>query len=478
VLSMLKTILNSEGYGLSKVNLIKSNVDYDAFVLLFMQDKDIRNTKEWEREAIANWTIETNTDTYTDIIGDDTFQDVDWLYKFDTVETLDNGGNFVAASDYYLVPETGTYRFYVNIQDFAITAEDNAGTPVSIKDDDGTAGKLTVKFMFYDNNTSSVIYSYTDNLAFPGSHDSYIDTKYVELTAGTRVSVYVQVTGEAQVATGQTSAFSINITDSPVEMDTSRYYGAGSTVDITPLLPDISALEFISKVFKYLNIYTFYREETKTLELYSGRADTVEADEIELIEVSEQFEEPANYWFRFATDKAAAPDDLYLDNGKDIDKELKFDFSRTLISDSFRVFNSVTNVIPVMWQGDNVSPLKWQDRFSPPSWSTKGNLRVLEYLGKESVGDYYQTYGNVNDTNWASRKLYPKFAEIDPRELYRYELTLQGVTLVGKAQIRSIWNLYDQSWFKRPLYVKGYGVYWLEKAEQINGDMYKLTFIK
>jgi hypothetical protein len=39
-------------------------------------------------------------------------------------------------------------------------------------------------------------------------------------------------------------------------------------------------------------------------------------------------------------------------------------------------------------------------------------------------------------------------------------------------------KLYDQTYFKNPLFIVGYGRYWLESAEQRIDNIYKLELIK
>jgi hypothetical protein len=55
------------------------------------------------------------------------------------------------------------------------------------------------------------------------------------------------------------------------------------------------------------------------------------------------------------------------------------------------------------------------------------------------------------------------------------ELEGDYIELIARMELD---KLYDQTYFKSPLYISGYGRYWLNSAELIKGDIYKLELIK
>jgi hypothetical protein len=101
----------------------------------------------------------------------------------------------------------------------------------------------------------------------------------------------------------------------------------------------------------------------------------------------------------------------------------------------------------------------------------------MKYDGIVS-GGYFLTFGGVGElTNETDVKQIPTFSEPNILEYHRYDLTLEGCGLTCIAKI-DVLNLKNNKYFKYPLNVDGYGMYYLIEAEQINGDLYKLKLVK
>ena len=491
VITIIKNIVESEGCDIARIMDIDDPLNY---YLLFTQDKDIRNSKEWEKDALFEATAETNQ-TYTETVTGGATSPTAFELSENMVlpsETVDNGNNYNTSTGVYETTETGTYRFIAPYS-FRISC-DNVITDASIEIG-FKRGLISSDRIFYETiDIPDADWGVDREVFLTGE----IDTKYINEGGSGDVNMYVKVTGDVATSTGVDVEIRLDHVVEPDSVgwpsdkelivsrfynDTSRWYGEGSTVEMSNVVPDISALDFLSKVFNYLNIYAYYRPEIKTLEIAITREDEPEQTTLELVDIEQQFDERTNYWLRFATDKAGAPDDIYFDNDQGIDAEIKFDLSRTLISDCFRVFRASSVQIPILWEGGDKSPLRWEDRFSPPAWKTKANLRILQFDGRLDMttltpaGTYNLTFGGNATSNNENRKVIPLFSEIDIETLHRYDLELQGETLTGTCRL-DFAKLKDQSLFKYPVWITGYGKYWLLEAEQINGDLFKLTLIK
>jgi len=465
---LIELILNEEGYNVEWTENIY-NVDLNTLYLLYMQDNAIRNSKEWEKSAIFE---ATGTGSYTDSgTGDAGFSIVQKLRW--ATENYDNGDNFTGANtdnigdNIYTVPETGTYRFIatLNLQLVkpSLGTIDSEYVLISLKQ-----GSTSIYYRYYlaaditwDGNTADITH--------------VIDTLPREFEKDTAISIYVEFHGNITMAGGGSWTMYINQLSGSIFYNTvSRYYGYGSTVDFSALVPDMRVIDFFSKLFNYLNFYNFYRQELKTLQIEHGRIEQATAATIDPVLVTEPLEEVVNYEMKYNTDKAEPPDDDYFDNAGTVERTINFAFSRTLINDCVRVFGNVTPKIPVLWSDGN--PSQWSEVIEPPKWKTKGNIRVLSYTGQAN-GSYTLTYGGSATANSSSESDYPEFEELDIVEFHRYDLELQGAGIEINSRI-DIAKLYDQTYFKAPLYIEGYGRYWLQEAQQVIGDIYKLKLIK
>lgn len=456
--TIFETVLNQEGFGVTWGENIQDSFDISDYYLLYTQDNRLRNSSQWEKDSVffaeyinAGTTSGTGTS-------------IDWKHKpvFNT-EQFDIGENFYLTT--YDVPETGTYRFQCRL---FLTFTIISGTL--------TEEIFTVKII-RDNGTQTVLSTFGFLAAdLTGrSIEVNLDTKPTELQKNDEV--YIEINWRASQPGG--GSYSLRITDydtSTFYNSVSRYYGAGSTVQLSTLLPDLKAADFFAKVSKLMNFYSFYREELRVLEIQHGRQELAPATTITPREQVEELTDDSNYWLRFTTDKAIPPLDVYVDNDSVNDDSIRFDFSRTLILDCVRVFGSASPQIPVLWkEGD---PTTWNSFLELPPWETKANLRIARYNGQQT-GNYRLTYGlGVGGTNYTARTAYPQFVEPNIASFYAYELSIMEGTAIELIARVTTGLLYDQTMFRLPVWVEGYGAYWLDEATQLSGDIYKLKLIK
>lgn len=451
-------LMNAEGYNITWASNL-FNIDLDNVYLMYTQNNAIRNSKEWEKSAIATATLsglvsQSGTGDWT----------IALTKQLEFTAILDNGSNI--SGDTYVIPETGTYRFKcmtstritkpadATISFHTLTIELRVGaTPIYVR-------TITAGDIVFDATQATVAHT--------------IDTYPTEFTASDVVSIHFSFDGDITIIGGWTVQMIHSSGSNTFENSVSRYYGGNSTIDFAQLLPDMKVLEFIGDVSKYLNLYSYYREELKTLEIEHGRKERIPVLTITPIQVSENLEEVSNFTLEFNTDMAAPLDNIYVDLSGQNESNLRFKFSRTLISDTIRIFGTTTPQIPVLWKEGN--PLSWQEAYTPPNWNTKANLRLLEYNGVGS-GNYTLTYGGDSSANEQARPTYPLFKELDISSYNRYEMGAEGTQMPITARM-DISKLYDQTYFKNPVFVSGHGRFWLLEAEQIKGDIYKLNLIR
>ena len=491
VLDLITTIINSQGFWVDSIPL-KASLNYQDWMLMFTQDNDILNTNDWKEDAmfkvrpvvsvgpvepVRRYTFTTDGSTFS-IAQQLDFKQTDYI----------NTNYYSQSTNKFTAQVAGTYRLILPYSLVLSAQYETTSNVISLRIKKSSGGYI------YAGKVIEPVWQ-TVAGAQVGYVSGYVDTRYVHILEGEQFEVEFTWEGNTTVSVTEiwvdtVVTFDDNTAwnDDNKRIDTmfyneaSRYYGINSNVEIANLLPDMTALDFISKVFEYLNIYAFYQEETKTLELHHGRTDQQSIAEIELFDVKEDLTEKQNYWFRYSTDKADPPKDQFFDQGGLAETEIKLDFSRTLLARCYRLLKAQVINIPVLWSGSDKSPLAWGDRNDPPTRKTKANLRIMVMDDPAAICDHLYTFNTLSGSVSAQTHSYPKtapsFKEILPQNYYQYEMMLQGATITGKAHILETWNLYDQSWFKKPLHVKGKGVFWLQEAKQIEGDIYELVLIK
>ena len=463
--TIFETILHEEGYGITWASNVY-NTDLDDLYLLMMEDHRIRNDAEWEKSAV----FEAEGDGESQNVTQPSAPAYIWNVKLQfPTENYDNGGNFTGSSgtgvsdNIYTIPETGTYRFQCDIKlTFQISGATITTDTISI----GIYNATTTAWLYrrdYDSGDLDAFNSITEEM----------DTMPVELTADDQI--YVRVIWDTATSG---YPYTLTITQGGDEVfynSVSRYYGAGSTVSFSRLVPDMKALDLFEMVCNYLNLYTFYREETHVLEIQHGRQDQSSAATFYPVDYSEEVQPMVNYEFVQNTDKALPPDNIYVDNSAPYEDSLSFKFSRTLFGNCMRLIADTSVLIPILWSDGD--PENWFNVIDPPEWKTKGNYRILRYTGTESYS-YTLTYGGDYTANSETKTVIPVFEEVDIEAFHRYETVIMegsGVVFYSPVDMN---RLYNQDYFKSPVMVYGFGMYWIKEAEQISGNIYKFKALK
>ena len=357
---------------------------FKRLFLLFTQYDQIRNSDTWLKTAL--FTAEKNQSIEL-VISSPDFTLAETQLSLD--ELTDNGGNF--ASNTYTAPETGTYKF-----DLSTYYSLSLGA---------TAGNITGKVTTRIKKNTTVICEDEHTLANQITQNFTITltTGYIELAAGDTIKIYTQVSGTFD-GTISTEKY---ITAYPELSNTlSRYYGSGSTVRMSGILPDVLATDFLNDVFNYFALFPLYDVELRTVYLYQMQPSQTVIDLSDRINTSDgvTFELPENVnfklsfaddgndkFYKFAVENNYIEDGSYeLDNGAKDTKEIRL----ARFSDTYMDYPDFLSSTPAdNWQFK--IPKLWSD-LTGSKWATKFNLRILYYEGH---ADFSYTMNHGAESN-------------------------------------------------------------------------------
>jgi len=376
---------------------------FSAIYLMFTQTNEIRNTEEWKEAELISGSGDLDlTDNTIYMYG----PLVDWDRADDYFQTtfigtgeFDTGLNWDATNKWYLVPETGTYRFKLTVDGDAYLRTETSAVPTGLI----TYAQFTISLKI--NNTTVLARVYIDDA--DGSENSemifnnyVIDSDYYELQAGDKISIHtyynVRIAPTVQsVYWTYTSAINFTLTN-----QVSRYYGYGSTVNPALIMPDLKVNDFLKMVFFHYGITPQYSIATNIVRLDVFEKTQTGTDINTLIDPltgAIDYLEAFDFEVNFADDSA---DKFALDyykrnpletgnykasNGNKVKKLFQSDFSNTILQAAYRLDADVVK-IPVMWseipEGNNYTTT------TVPDWKTTFNLRLLKLSGVESTNAY------------------------------------------------------------------------------------------
>ena len=355
---------------------------FKRLFLLFTQSDQIRNSDTWLKTALFS-AKQTAEETFNPVIP---FAYNTWDYTeripFDNDSTdgaFDNGGNFDnSAGNYeFIVPETGTYNitavFDVEVQQFGFSTVD-------------------IDFEFYiKKNSGTVIIQQNDSSTSPSvTKTANLSTGYIELTQGDAIYASFYVISRNTGGSSE-SAADINVLGTSFFNAVSRYYGYGSTVEMSSILPDVLATDFLNDVFNYFALFPLYDVELRKVYLYQMQPSQTVINLSDRINTSDgvTFELPENVnfklsfaddgndkFYKFAVENNYIEDGSYeLDNGAKDTKEIRL----ARFSDTYMDYPDFLSSTPAdNWQFR--IPKLWSD-LTGAKWSTKFNLRILYYEG-------------------------------------------------------------------------------------------------
>lgn len=459
---LLTRIFNHYGVGLTTQGL-----NGDEY-LLFMQESDVRNSNEWKQDNY----LEAEDEVIDYQLNTQAAGGMTWATKLELTEVKDEGGNY--ASGKYVIPETGTYRFKAAVNKMDFTFEDDQGNPATLNFG-GTDDRVKVSFQFRKNGTMihelAVVETILGGLSV--ITDSYeLDTLPVEFTAGDEIELYVVLTATVSFIMGGTqSRFTASLDTVTETNELSRWYGAGSTIEIENVLPDMSVTEFIKATAEFLNMDIFYDDRLGIVTLRAANGLPY-ATPITAWEIDSVVDEPKDTLIEFATDKVLPPPNQYISVLGLAQVERKLSYSRTYIGRSGRVGID----IPVLWNSGR--PTDVNQWMTPPEQKTRGALRILRKADDVSAS-YVLTYGGDNTSSRETKTTHIAFEELDTYSLHLRDAARveQYVTAFAKLELS---KLQDLTYFKNTITLQDrytaerYAIQLLQ-AEQVDGEIFKLT---
>lgn len=357
---------------------------FTPLYLLFTRSNEIRNDEDWKETALINvGKTAAQTIALTVTASPKEFTLSDTLITFNDVSDphFDNGNNF--ASNVYTVPETGTYRFIFDA---------SASMPLGTLPGDLSG---TVKFNIYADAVKIAESTYTIlNQPTNSISNLIVDSDYIELAAGAGVSCFVNIFGE-YTGTMSSGDIVVSVTCTLVNK-VSRYYGYGSTVDISKLMPDIKINDFLKIVFQHFAIMPQFSHETNIVRLNvwqrqqsiydittfvnpkSGQLEYFEAFDYDLKFAEDRSDSYAQFWYSRNINNTG---DHKSNNGSNVKKLFQSAFSNTIMHGSYQVDNDRT-AIPILWQDIPVGvTLNSFDNDAVPEWRTTFNYRIVQDAG-------------------------------------------------------------------------------------------------
>jgi hypothetical protein len=265
--------------------------------------------------------------------------------------------------------------------------------------------------------------------------------------------------------------YAMRIHSAKFEITPSRWYGAGSKIEISDILPDKRVLDWFRDLFKYLNIDVFYRKETNQVTLIHSVFDKEAVARLEVWDYEEDLAEKTNYLLEYNTDKQVPPENETLDFGGLTTETVKFSYSRTYFQECFRL---IDEQIPTLWEQND--PRKFNSEV--PERKTESNSRLLTYRETNSTG-YNLTFGGELDqsetTDGAAVALWQ---ELRIKEFWANSLSKENTNVQFKAKLTTeqILNFYNQSYFKAPIEIYNgdwsLGLVQVLEAQQMGGTIF------
>lgn len=447
--------------------------------ILFMQENEIRNSKEWKQNAVlearplkSGGTVPGNIKRYhtSGTIGSFTITED---LEFDDI-TSNKGLSWNATTNKYTALETGTYIFKMPYSFRLLRSQSTTDSFITVQ--------------LYNHTTASSIQSVFDTSGTGWSFDikclsGTLNSFPIELTAGDQIGAQIRWYGTTaagswelwidHIITFETLTWdsTIDKIKSSISVDASMWYGADSTVEISKVLPDMGVLDFIRATVDYLSADLFYDDRQEVVTLRAR--DTILTDQsVTVWDAFSQIEEAQDTLLELATDKVQPPDNYYInvDGVSQITK--KIDYGRTYIGQCGRVG---LDSIPVLWNsGDPISFDQW---YTPPEVKTRGSLRLLRKVNP-ITSSYTLTYGG-EAANSETRTSVLTFEEIDVYSMHIKDAALVREYFTCYAKL-DISKLQDLTYFKARLnlvdrFTGAYvGKINLLQAEQVEGSIFKL----
>jgi hypothetical protein len=430
--------------------------------LLFTQDSAIRNSDDWMQEAYFRAHVGSYGLSASDSgTGTDTFSITMQLDY--SVEDDDEGGNF--ASDTYTVPEDGTYRFKAR---YSLTYTRPATATVS---------SLSATVQIRRNGSAAVTQAVSVDLStlVNDTVTGEVDLLPMEMQAGDTVAVVA--TFDGQIVPDGGGAWTVSLTETNTETsnyfynELSRWYGTGSTIEISDILPAMSVIDFLRAVTNALAIEIYYDDANGIVTLKAGGHNTGQTVEVEAFNIERTIDDINSVVVEFETDKVRQPGSYFYDKDDSTSEAtVKLPVARTLRTRCGRV--GIT--IPTLWNSGD--PLASEQYFLPPAQKTRGAMRIVRKL-PALTDSYTLTYAGGSATQSTVLNL----QDVDYYALNVYDYCRVPVTYTATARM-DVEKFRSMEYFKKNLLIRdrytdeGF-LTQLISAEQIDQNLFKLTLV-
>jgi len=420
--------------------------------LLYTQDNNVRNSNQWLQDSV--FVGEEETISYFDTTTPVGL--LEWDEKIAVTTVTDNGSNW--SGDEYTIPEDGTYRFILKIEKYYVEFyDDQGGVPVIAVIPPDVDGTCRLTFSIKKNGTDLIRVRTIETLT-SGLYniidltDIEVDTKPIQLSAGDVITFHTELFGNIKSFSIGTMLFARqDLTTTVISNQLSRWYGAGSTIEVSTIVPDMTVLDFIKAVLNDFNLDVFYNDLTGQALIRSGKDMSV-AGTLVLFNWEQDIQQQADVLLEFKHDKARVPDDYLIKFSSPTRDEEVIDMAtaRTYVGSCWRLFGNSTAQIPVLWQAGD--PADWQQAELPPAQLTTAALRFVQRLPNASQ-PYKLTYGGDAAQNEDTISSALQLTDIDYRTLHLYDRSLQDVVISGRVVNIPINKLADMTYFRRPVEV-------------------------
>lgn len=435
VAEMLRLIF--KGYDL-KGNIFTVNNWFAYIYEMFTGSSDIRNNEDWQETSLLSGEGDCTKNQDVPITATTNPFLIEQTSDMDFTDPLfDNGPNW-NAGNYYLVPETGTYRFKATVTG---GVDIRTGSLTQPPTNSLVSTELNLKIISANLGTIALYQKIDATPTNPGREinlDIDLDTDFIELQKDDQISFYTSYDGAVQNTTFPTTWYARIYTAFAVTNQVSRYYGYGSTVEIAKLMPNMKVNEWLSDLFSHFAIIPQYSNETNIVRLDTWQKQTTGVDlsySLDPLTAEADYMEPFSYEVRFADDSSdaygqdwfkrnKAEDGNYIaDNGEKVLRIFQSAYSNTVVQKSYQLLVGTDPQvkIPVFWQDVPKSePFKPEILADLPAWRTNFNRRLLVYMGF-TAEEFQFGYHNPGSGRAVTSIQYVQFAPYDWESLVSVE---------------------------------------------------------
>lgn len=429
VKQLIDKIFNSVGVGVtwdvSPIYESEINNTYE----LYNKTTDIRNSNEWLRDSGFRCDTEVGA-------AQQTFNSVGMCKVSGVIQLLTTNENYTPINGRLTIPESGTYFLNI-IYNFQVTISgDTNNVP-----EDTTYGNIIIK-----KNGGEYRRARHKLATLGGSVSGVLVMPPSELQANDYLTFHFEGETEYLAFSGITVFTSIQAGTDVFTFGGSRWYGAGSTIEIKDILPKKKVLDWFRDIFKTLNIDVFYQKETNQVKLIHRAFEKPAVARLEVWDYEEDLDETVNYELEYNTDKAIPPANDLLDFQGVKTEGVKFNYSRTYFQNCFRL---IGEEIPTLWESGD--PRKFDAEI--PKRKTESNPRLLTVRGVNAT-DYNLTFGGGLDaaetTDGAAVALWQ---ELKIKEYWATVLAKENTEVKFKAKLTplQVLNFYNQNYFSAPI---------------------------